>query len=193
MTDLPDPSGPVSVRGGIGPGGPIPTVVAATDRCIYWMSAAIVVSALTFLFLAILINVLLRYLFAAGITWAYEIPSILFPWVVVAGAVMAAQAGRHIAVVALLKLLPGALQRLLLIAVNLLIAVAAAFVVEAALPIIRAAHSSHLAETGIAQSYGYASLIYGFVMIGLTALTTAYRLAFAAEPSEPAGVPGAQA
>ncbi len=190
MTDLPDPSGSASVRTGMGPGGPIPSVVAVVDRAIYWASAAIVVSALTFLFLAIFINVLLRYLFAEGITWAYEIPSILFPWIVVAGAVMAAQAGRHIAVVALLKVLPGAVQRVLLIAVNLLIAVASVFVVEAAWPIIKAAHSSRLAETGIAQSYGYASLVYGFVMIGLTALTTGYRLIFDADA---AGVPGAQA
>lgn len=193
MTDLPDPSGSAGLRSGIGPGGPIPSAVAAIDRVIYWASAAIVVATLTFLFFAIFINVLLRYAFAQGIIWAYEIPSILFPWLVVAGAVMAAQAGRHIAVVALLSLLPRAARRALLIAVNLLVAVAAAFVVEAALPIIRAAHSSHLAETGIAQSYGYASLVYGFVMIGLTALTTTYRLVFTAETAAPAGLPGAKA
>ncbi len=196
MTDLPDPTGPagnapgVMGQSGMGPGGPIPSVVAAIDRIVYWTSAAIVVSALTFLFFAIFINVLLRYAFAEGIIWAYEIPSILFPWIVVAGAVMAAQAGRHIAVVALLTLLPTAVRRWLLIAVNLLIAVTAVFVVDAALPIIRAAHSSHLAETGIAQSVGYASLVYGFVMIGLTALTTAYRLAFSSHPSLNAGVAG---
>ena len=186
MTDLSDPSGPGLRHRGAGPGGPASGVVAAIDRVIYWISATIVVSALSFLFVAILVNVLLRYLFAEGITWAYEIPSILFPWIVVAGAVMAAQAGRHIAVVALLRLLPMAWRRGLLVAVNLLVAVTAVLVVDAALPIVSVTHSSRLAETGIPQSFGYASLVYGFVAIGLTALTTSYRLIFDARAA-PAG------
>ena len=164
---------------GTGPGGPVPALVEGIDRWVAWSARVIVVGALTFLFCALFINVVLRYAFSLGIPWAYEIPAIMFPWLVIAGAVLAAQAGKHIAVEVLLRAVPAALRRALRILVNLVVLAAAVLVAAAAVPMMRASADSHLAVTGISQAWGYASLLYGYAMIAVTAATECYRLIYA--------------
>jgi TRAP-type C4-dicarboxylate transport system permease small subunit len=146
------------------------------DQAIVLVGIVIVATTIGALFLAIFTNVVLRYLFDQGIVWAYEIPAILFPWMVAGGAVLASQAGRHIAVEILIAALPPRPRRALAIAVNLAVVGVAVAVVDAAQPILKASQYSKLAETGIPQSWGYMSLVVGFALIGLTAVTTLLRL-----------------
>lgn len=134
--------------------------------------AAVVVVTLVTMFAAILLNVILRYFFGSGITWAYEIPAILFPWCVAGGMVMAAAQGRNIAVDIIARILPDPLRRTLVIAINLSVGVISAGVVYYSMPIIKASQFSRLAETGIPQIYGYSSLVYSFSMIAVIGLLT---------------------
>ncbi|WP_165854936.1 TRAP transporter small permease [Marinobacter sp. JSM 1782161] len=135
--------------------------------------AAVVVVTLVTMFAAILLNVILRYFFDSGITWAYEIPAILFPWCVAGGVVMSAAQGRHIAVDVIIGLLPAPLRRVLAIAINVFVSLVSAGVVYYSMPIIKASQFSRLAETGIPQIYGYASLVYAFSMVAVIGLLTA--------------------
>ncbi|MBD3642323.1 MAG: TRAP transporter small permease [Marinobacter sp.] len=135
--------------------------------------ATVVVVTLVAMFAAILLNVILRYFFGSGITWAYEIPAILFPWCVAGGMVMAAAQGRNIAVDVLAGILPAPLRRILGIAVNLFVSAVSAGVVYYSMPIIKASQFSRLAETGIPQIYGYSSLVYAFSMVAVIGLLTA--------------------
>jgi TRAP-type C4-dicarboxylate transport system permease small subunit len=146
------------------------------DQAIVLVGIVVVAATIGSLFLAIFTNVVLRYLFDQGIVWAYEIPAILFPWMVAGGAVLASQAGRHIAVEILIAALPPRPRRALAIAVNLAVVGVAVAVVDAAQPILQASQYSRLAETGIPQSWGYMSLVVGFALIGLSAVTTLVRL-----------------
>lgn len=135
--------------------------------------AAVVVVTLVTMFAVILLNVILRYFFAGGITWAYELPAILFPWCVAGGIVMAAAQGRNIAVDVIADLLPAPLSRLLSVAINLFVSGVSAGVVYYSMPIIKASQYSRLAETGIPQIYGYSSLVYAFSLVAVIGILTA--------------------
>lgn len=147
-------------------------LISRLGRLINFSGALIVVLALSTMFLAILANVILRYFFDSGLTWAYEIPSILFPWSVAGGLVMASVQGRNITVDAIVTALPERLRWLLAILVNLFIAAMSVGVVYYSMPIVKASQYSRLAETGIPQIYGYSSLVYAFSMIALVAIMT---------------------
>ena len=164
---------------GMGPGGPIPAVVVAADWAVIWLARVLVCTTLTALFGILLANVVLRYAFSSGLVWSQEIAALLFPWLVIAGAVLAAQIDRHIAVKVIVNLLPRAVQGVLMVGVNVLIVAMAVIVVDASLVIMEAGHRNRLAVTGLPQSIGYASLIYGYAMVGITAVTTGYRQIFA--------------
>lgn len=149
--------------------------------------AAIVVLTLGAMFLAVLANVILRYVFGSGVTWAYEIPSILFPWCIAGGLVMASAQGRNITVDMLAKVVPPFAQRVLAVAVNLFVSFVSAAVAYYSMPIIKASQYSRLAETGIPQIYGYSSLLYAFSMIAVLGLIAGieYALGHRACVSEP--------
>lgn len=132
--------------------------------------AAIVVVTLVTMFGAVLANVILRYFFGGGITWAAEIPAILFPWSIAGGMVMASAQGRNIAVDIIAGILPAPVCRILAIAVNLSVSIISAGVVYYSMPIIKASQYSRLAETGIPQIYGYSSLLYAFSIIAVLGL-----------------------
>src|SRR3982751_2000554 len=49
------------------------------------------------IFVILCVNTLLRYISGASWQWANEVPELLFPWLVMAGVVLAAAQGAHIA------------------------------------------------------------------------------------------------
>ncbi|KMQ76934.1 TRAP transporter small permease [Marinobacter subterrani] len=142
-------------------------------RMMYLSGAAVVVTTLVTMFVAILLNVVLRYFFGGGLTWAYEIPAILFPWTVAGGMVMASAQGRHITVDLIPGLLSESFSRVLAGTVNLFVSAVSVGVVYYSMPIIKASQYSRLAETGIPQIYGYSSLVYAFSLIALIGLLSA--------------------
>lgn len=144
---------------------------------IHLSGAAIVVVTLVAMFGAVLSNVFLRYVFGSGLTWAYELPAILFPWSVAGGLVMASAQGRNITVDMLALALPDGLRRALAIAVNLFVSFTSAAVAYYSMPVIEASRFSRLAETGIPQIYGYSSLLYAFSMIAVLGLMASLEYA----------------
>ncbi|MCO4785593.1 MAG: TRAP transporter small permease [Marinomonas atlantica] len=137
---------------------------------IYLLSATIVVASFSAMFTAILANVVLRYLFDQGITWAYELPQLLFPWSVAAGMMLASTLKGNISIDSLVNALPTSLQKIMLIGVNLIIGATCVGVVHFSMPIIKASKYTKLAETGLPQIFGYSSLVYAFALIALISL-----------------------
>lgn len=138
-----------------------------------WSGRLIVAGTLTFMFLALLINVVLRYTSGSGIPWAYEIHALLLPWLVAGGMVLAAARGRNIAITLLPDMLParGRLALSLIISVSLLIVSLA--VLQSSQPILKASKFQTLSTLGITQIWGYSSLIYAF---GATAVISAVNI-----------------
>lgn len=71
------------------------------DRWIGMACRGTLYLTLSVVFLILSVNVGLRYLAGTSLSWASELPELMFPWMIMAGVVLAAQHGSHIAVVIL--------------------------------------------------------------------------------------------
>lgn len=134
------------------------------------ISRIIAVACLAATFLALLVNVVLRYFFGSGLSWAYEIHAILLPWLVAGGIVIASAQGRHIAIVLLPDLLGAGAKRTLLLAIHAIVLIIAVSVLWSSMPIIKASMFQRLSTFGITQIWGYASLIYLFAGLAVIAV-----------------------
>ena len=85
-----------------------PRAVRVIDRMLQWAATAVVFATLSGLFLSLMLEVVVRYGTNAGLGWPNEMPALLFPWLTMWGAVLAAQYGRHIAVQVLVERLRSA-------------------------------------------------------------------------------------
>lgn len=152
-------------------GGPDLTPPRVLHHIVYGLDLSgrlICVATLTILFVGLLANVILRYVFGAGLQWAYDIHAILLPWMVAGGLVLATVHNRNIAVMILPEALGAKAARVLLFAVLALTMVISVFVVWSSIPIMKAAQYQKLASLGgISQFWGYASLVYGFVGVAV--------------------------
>ncbi len=115
-------------------------------------------------------DVALRYFSGSSLRWASEIPELLFPWLVMAGVVLAAQHGAHIATTFVADLVHGRARRLMAAIGN--IAIIAAYgllgvVTAQAIPIVADERSPILQIPG---SVTYFCLLTGFVLIVLVHL-----------------------
>jgi TRAP-type C4-dicarboxylate transport system permease small subunit len=164
------------------PAGALALAVRWIDRAIVALATVATVAALAALFLSLMAEVIIRYLTTQGLGWPNEMPAILFPWLTMGGAVLAAQRGRHIAVTFLPDLLPPAAARWLLIAINLMIAAVFLYLAQAGRTVMAIAGGQVYPVSGIQASWAYGALVAGFVLIGLTALTTLPMLLTAADP-----------
>ncbi|MDP5308459.1 TRAP transporter small permease [Paracoccus spongiarum] len=122
----------------------------------------IAVSCLAFMFAALLVNVVLRYVMSSGIAWAYEIHAVLLPWLVAGGVVIASARGANIAITLLPGLLGPRAGQALMVVVQLLILAISLSVLISSQPILKASQFQTLSTLGIRQVWGYASLVYAF-------------------------------
>ena len=144
--------------------------LAAARNILDWSGRIIAVACLSAMFLALLANVVLRYLFGTGIPWAYEIHAILLPWLVGGGLVIAAAHDRNIAVTLLPDMLGRKARWVLLLLIHAAVLVIALSVLWSSGPIIKASHYQRLSTFGVTQFWGYLSLVYAFVGMALLAL-----------------------
>jgi len=59
------------------------------------------------------VNVIMRYVFNSGLTWALEITEFLFAWLILFGMSYGVKVGSHIGVDALVRLFPNSVQRVI--------------------------------------------------------------------------------
>jgi len=161
--------------------GAYPAPAKAVVRFLQVTGQLICVGTLATLFLALFSNVILRYFFGSGLDWAYDIHSILFPWMIAAGAVLASIYGRQIAIPLLIEISGPTVARMIFVVANLLTASISLGVAWSSIPIIRAAQYQRIeALGGISQLWGYLSITYAFVGIAIICVfdlvTVALRL-----------------
>ena len=157
---------------------PLITVLNGIDRVIEASGAAIIFSTLLTTFLALLVNVFLRYAMGDGLAWAYEIHAILFPWLVAGGIAVASVRARHIAVDVLVGALPKPVRHVFAIVVAVLTCAIAVTVVYTSQPIVNASKFQRLSEIPVSQYWGYISLYYAFSCMALNAAGNVVRLIF---------------
>ena len=161
--------------GGKGRINPFLDLAHGVTKLLDWSGRIIVAACLASMFVALLVNVVLRYAFGSGIPWASEIHAILLPWLVAGGLVIASARGRNIAITLLSDLLNGRV----LLGLNLFIQsttfVIAICVLWSSQPILKASQFQTLSTLGVKQVWGYSSLVYAFAAIALIAAFNTVR------------------
>lgn len=145
--------------------------VIALTNLLGWSGQVICVVSLAFLFVALTVNVVLRYAFGSGLSWAYDVHVIVFPWMIAGGVVLATTRGGHIAITILRDALNLPPARMLYILVCFIVMVIAVAVLWSSIPVLRASQFQKIqALGGVSQFWGYLSLMYAFGGIALASL-----------------------
>ncbi|MDZ5699836.1 TRAP transporter small permease [Chelativorans sp. M5D2P16] len=147
-----------------------------------WSGRLIAAACLGVMFVALFVNVVLRYAFGSGIAWAYEIHALLLPWLVAGGIVIAAARGRNIAITLLPDLLSASGRRVLTLLIHLVIVLIATSVLWSSQPILKAAQFQTLSTLGIKQIWGYASLVFAFGAMSVIGVVEIVRLLAGGDP-----------
>src|ERR1044071_2305558 len=108
------------------------------DRCIGAACRGVLYLTLSVVFVILSVNVALRYAAGTSLASASELPELMFPWMIMAGVVLAAQHGSHIAVVLLTQKL-GAARRWVLGGGSLIVALLYGWLAVAAWPLMEIA------------------------------------------------------
>ncbi|WP_417210426.1 TRAP transporter small permease [Antarctobacter sp.] len=137
-------------------------LVRGTTLTLDWSGRLIVVACLAAMFVALLVNVVLRYALGSGISWAYEIHALLLPWLVAGGLVIASARGRNIAITIMPDMLEGRSVLVLNLIIQSIILVICLSVLWSSQPILKASQFQSLSTLGVKQVWGYASLVYAF-------------------------------
>lgn len=114
-------------------------------------------------------NVALRYAAGTSIQWASELPELLFPWMIMAGVVLAAQHGSHIAVVLVTQKL-GASRRWVLAGGSLVVAALYAMLAWMAVPVAQIAHDERTPILQVPGSVSVGCLALGFALLAIVTL-----------------------
>lgn len=152
------------------------------DRAITIAASVISIAALSVMFLALCGEVIVRYVTKSSLGWPTELPSFMFPWLVMSGIVLAAQHGAHISVTLVLSKIGRGAQRNLLLGMQIVAALAFFYLAWLGLEVLRVTSSEYYPVTGVSALWAYLALVVGFLALGITALTTFARLRAADDP-----------
>ena len=150
--------------------------IAGISTLLDWSGRIVATACLGFMFVALLVNVTLRYAFGSGIAWAYEIHALLLPWLVAGGIVIAAARGRNIAITLLPDMLNPRALRVVELAIQVAILAISVSVLWSSQPILKASQFQTLSTLGIKQIWGYSSLVYAFGAMGVIAAIDILRV-----------------
>ena len=139
------------------------------DRAIGAACRAALYATLAVVFVILAANVALRYVAGTSLASASELPELLFPWMIMAGVVLAAQHGSHIAVVILTQKL-GASRRWVLGAGSLVVAVLYAALAATAWPLMEIAADERSPILQVPGSVSVGCLVIGFAMLSIVTL-----------------------
>jgi TRAP-type C4-dicarboxylate transport system permease small subunit len=167
---------------------PLESAIVAVCSAVMWVTTVVIFVILT-------ANTVLRYVGGTGLQWANELPELLFPWLVMAGVVLAAEKGGHIATVFLMEALPRPVQRIVGVIGWLIVAALYGTLSKATYSMLEIVHDEKSPILQVPGSVTYACVLGGMAMLAALALQSAWQ-AWKAEPapaSATAGTPEVQA
>jgi len=139
------------------------------DRAIGAVCRGVLYLTLAVVFAILSANVALRYVAGTSLASASELPELLFPWMIMAGVVLAAQHGSHIAVVIVTQKL-GASRRWVLAAGSLVVAVLYAALAVTAWPLMEIAADERSPILQVPGSVSVGCLVIGFALLSVVTL-----------------------
>ncbi len=139
------------------------------DRAITWWCHAVLYVTLAVVFAILSVNVALRYAAGTSLSWASELPELLFPWMIMAGVVLAAQHGSHIAVVMLTQKL-GSARRWVLAAGAVIVVILYTGLAWEAWPVMLIAADERTPIMQVPGSVSVGCLLIGFLLLAVVTL-----------------------
>jgi len=143
-------------------------IITALCSVVLWVSMVV-------MFVILVANTALRYATGDSLQWASELPELLFPWMVMAGVVLAAVRGSHITTRFLVDALPVRLRCAVAAGSSLLVAALYATLVWATWGMLEIVHDERTQILGIPGSVTYACLMVGMSLLALLALQSAWQ------------------
>lgn len=161
-------SGPQAPQTGSG-GSPVMRAAHVVDHLIGMACRGVLYVTLTGMFLILSANVGLRYAVGTSLAWASELPELMFPWLIMAGVVLAAQHGSHIAIVILTNKL-GAARRWVMAGGSLVVAGLYGSLALTALPLLEIAADEKTPILKVPGSVSVSCLMLGFALLVIVTL-----------------------
>jgi TRAP-type C4-dicarboxylate transport system permease small subunit len=158
------------------------SAVLVIDKVTFAIFVVLALASTISMFTSLLLEVIVRYLTNRGLGWTTELPELLFPWLVMSGVVLAAQRGQHIAVTAILGFLNRTATRVLLVLLQVLIGATFFYFTYLAHNLLEVVGEELYPVTQISQYWGYLAMVVGSAAVGVTAVTTIWRLILADNP-----------
>lgn len=155
----------------------IQLAISVVCQVLLWISTVII-------FLILAANTILRYATGASLQWANEVPELLFPWMVMAGVVLAAQHGAHITTSFLMDKLSGSVRRLWGVLGWSVVSVLYATLAVATWRMLDIVHDEKSPILQIPGSVTYGCVMTGMALLAVLALVSAWR-AWQADPNTP--------
>jgi len=146
----------------------IERAVGGLCQAVLWVSTSVI-------FVILCGNTVLRYATGASLQWGNEVPELLFPWMVMAGVVLAAQHGAPITTTFLMEKLPFAARRVLSALAWLVVAVLYAVLSVATFRMLEIVHDEKSPILQVPGSVTYACVMGGMAMLAVLALFSAWR------------------
>lgn len=143
-------------------------IITVICHVLLWISTVTIFAILA-------INTILRYATGSSLQWANEVPELLFPWLVMAGVVMAAQRGAHITTTFLIDKLSLSIRRLLGVVVGLTVCALYGTLAWATWRMLEIVHDEKSPILQVPGSVTYACVMAGMVMLAVLALIAACR------------------
>lgn len=150
--------------------------VVALCRAVLWISTSVI-------FLILVANTVLRYATGASLQWANEVPELMFPWLVMAGVVLAAASGAHITTTFLVDVLPAAARRWVAVLSWLIVAGLYTTLCWATFRMLEIVHDERTAILQIPGSITYACVMVGMGLLAVLALQSAWSALLAGQPA----------
>lgn len=150
--------------------------ISLVCQALLWLSTAVI-------FVILVVNTVLRYATGASLQWANEVPELLFPWLVMAGVVLAAQHGAHITTSFLVEKLSGSARRLLGVLGWGMVTVLYATLALATWRMLEIVHDEKSPILQIPGSVTYICVMTGMFLLSVLSLISAHR-AWYASPTD---------
>jgi TRAP-type transport system small permease protein len=143
--------------------------IALVCKVLLWISMVVI-------FFILVANTILRYATGASLQWANEVPELLFPWLVMAGVVLAALHGAHITTSFLMEKLQHSVRRVVGVLGWLVVCALYAVLSKATFDMLEIVHDEKSPILQLPGSLTYGCVMAGMVMLALLALFSAWRV-----------------
>ena len=151
------------------------SIARAVDRAVEIACNFLLLTAGLGLLCLLTVVVVLRYVFATGLTFATDLTELLFAIFVMAGIALAARRGVHVATQLLLHTLQGVWRKSLAVAIHVVTAATYVLLAWYALQNAIIAHDQTSPVMEIPWSVGYGCLALGLALVATCSLTAIVR------------------